>query len=210
MKLISATPSPYARKVRIALAEKGIEFDLVTEVPWNSDTTVPDHNPLEKVPVLILDDGTALYDSLFILEWLENNYPYPGLFPRDADKRLAARRLDVLASGICDAVVLILFERMRPEGAQSAAWLDRQLRKVNGGLRELDRLVPDAEFCIAGRFSLADIAVGAALGYIDTRLPEVDWRTAYPKLDALLSRLMERPSFAETVPVPQQIEDGVI
>ena len=115
MKLISATPSPYARKVRIALAEKGIPFELLTEIPWNEDTTVPQHNPLEKLPVLLLDDGSTVYESSYILEFLERRYPDPPLLPADDDGILAAKRLDVLANGICDAVVLVFFERLRPE-----------------------------------------------------------------------------------------------
>src|SRR5690242_9315058 len=121
MKLLSATPSPYARKVRIALAEKGLPFELVTEVPWNADTATPRYNPLEKLPVLVLDDGTSVYESRFILEWLEVKHPRPALFPEDSDELLAAKRLEVLADGVCDAYVLLFWERRRPEAHQSQA-----------------------------------------------------------------------------------------
>ena len=119
MKLLSATPSPYARKVRIALAEKGLQFELVTEVPWNADTTTPKFNPLEKVPVLILEDGTTVYESRHILEYLEVKFPHPPMFPMAPDDFLAAKRLEVLADGICDAAVLVIFERRRPQDRRS-------------------------------------------------------------------------------------------
>ncbi len=211
MKLLSATPSPYARKVRIALAEKALPFELITEVPWNHDTATPKYNPLEKLPVLILDDGQTVYESHFILEWLEVKHPEPALVPRDPDLLLAARRLEVLGDGVCDAFVLLFFERMRPQPAQSQPWMDRQLRKVVGGLREIARLVPvDAEYCVGERFGLGDIAVGTALDYMSVRFPELDWQASYPHLVRLRDRLSERPSFRGSIPAPQSIEKQVV
>lgn len=119
LKLISATPSPYARKVRIALAEKGIPFELITEVPWNSTTATPKYNPLEKLPVLLLEDGSSVYESSYILDWLELKYPQTPLLPTDVDGILAAKKLDVLCNGVCDAVVLTHFERQREAGASA-------------------------------------------------------------------------------------------
>ena len=113
LRLISATPSPYARKVRIALAEKGLPFELITEVPWDRTTSTPKYNPLEKLPVLILEDGSSVYESSFILQYLELKYPQPPLLPGNVDGVIAARRLEVLCDGICDAVVLSFFEKMR-------------------------------------------------------------------------------------------------
>ena len=210
MKLLSATPSPYARKVRIALAEKGLPFELVTEVPWNRDATTPRYNPLEKLPVLILDDGTTVYESRFILEWLEIKHPDPPLFPKDPDELLAAKRLEVLADGVCDAFVLLFWERQRPEGQQSRPWIARQMRKIDGGLKEIARLVPPDGPCVGDRFGLGDIAVGSLLGFLSVRFPELDWRQAYPHLADLPARLSERPSFAATVPVPQSLEPDVV
>ena len=210
MKLLSATPSPYARKVRIALAEKALPFELLTEVPWNADTSTPQYNPLEKLPVLILDDGETVYESRFILEWLELKHPEPRLFPRDVDELLAAKRLEVLADGICDAFVLAFFERRRPEAHRSQAWLDRQLRKIHGGFREVARLTPAKGFCVGGRFSLGDIAIGTLLDYMIVRFPELDWRSQYPHLAAYLAQISERPSFQASRPRPQQIESAVV
>lgn len=125
-KLISATPSPYARKVRIALQEKGLPFELQTEVPWDSTTKTPQYNPLEKLPVLILDDGkTAIYESHYILEWIEAKYPSPSLLPEDVDDRLFAKKVEVICDGICDALVLAFFEKLRDEDKQSEPWKAR-------------------------------------------------------------------------------------
>ena len=134
MRLLSATPSPYARKVRIALAEKGLPFELVTEVPWSPEAATPRHNPLGKLPVLVLDDGETVYESRLILEWLEVRHPDPALFPRDPDELLAAKRLEVLADGVCDALVLLAWERRRPEAHRSRPWTERQARKVERGV----------------------------------------------------------------------------
>ncbi|MEQ8399285.1 MAG: glutathione S-transferase N-terminal domain-containing protein [Gammaproteobacteria bacterium] len=210
MRLLSAAPSPYARKVRIALAEKGLPFELVTEVPWNADTTTSLYNPLEKLPVLILEDGETVYESRFILEWLEVKHPEPPLLSADPDQRLAARRLEVLVDGMLDAFLLHFWERRRPEAYRSTPWMARQMRKIEGGMRELDRLVPATGFCVGNRFGLGDIVVGTALDYLQLRFPEYPWQNAYPKLVDVLQRLSERESFRTTVPVSQQIEAAAI
>lgn len=210
IKLLSATPSPYARKVRIALAEKGIDFELVTEVPWNAETATPDYNPLEKLPVLILDDGEAVFESDYILEWLEAKFPDSPMYPADPDVRLAARRFEVVADGICDAFVLHFFERMRDADKQSQPWMDRQQRKMDGGIQDLAKRVPADGFCVGDVFSIADIAVGTVMLYLDRRYPEYDWRSRHPELAGAVDRLAERPSFAGTVPVPQSIAASVV
>lgn len=209
MRLISATPSPYARKVRIALAEKGIAFDLVTEVPWNEDTTLPLYNPLEKLPVLLLHDGTSLFESSYILEWLERRYPRPPLLPADDDGILEAKRYQVLADGVCDAFVLMFFERQRGEQA-SAPWIARQKRKVEGGLTAIAASIGERPTAVRDEFGLGDIAVGSALGWLRIRFPELDWPGRWPNLARYTARLEERPSFRETVPSPQTIRDRVV
>ena len=206
-QLISATPSPYARKVRIALIEKGVPFDLQTEVPWHGTTATPAYNPLEKLPVLVLPDGTGIYESRFILEWLEVRHPTPRLLPDDAENVLRARQIEVIADGICDAVVLLFFERMR--AAPSEEWMARQRRKVEGGVRALAERAGDG-FLVGGRFGLADIAAGTALRYLAVRFAEFDWGAMYPVLAALSARLEARDSFAATVPVPQVISEKVV
>lgn len=208
-RLISATPSPYARKVRIALAEKGVPFELVTEVPWNRDTVTPRYNPLEKLPILITDAGDSYYDSRFILEFVELTHPEPPLVPKDRAGHLKAKRLEVLADGACDALVLVFMERLRAPATQSAEWQARQLRKVEGGLKEIDRLVGAGPYAVGETFSLGDIAAGTVAGYVSVRFPEIDWRGRYPSLAALSTCLEERPSFKASVPVPQVIRDRV-
>ncbi|MDC0361143.1 glutathione S-transferase N-terminal domain-containing protein [Alphaproteobacteria bacterium] len=210
MKLLSATPSPYARKVRIALAEKGLDFELVTEVPWNEGTSTPAYNPLEKLPVLILDDGGTVFESDFILEWLEAKYPTFALLPADPDQRLAARRFEVVADGVCDAFVLYFFETMREASKQSQPWMDRQMRKIDGGVADLANHVPADGFCVGDQFTIADIAVGTVMLYLDVRFPDYNWRAAHPALAAAVDRLATRPSFAATKPVPQAIAASVI
>ena len=186
-KLISATPSPYARKVRIALAEKGIPFGLITEVPWDSTTQTPRHNPLEKLPILLCPDGSSVYESRFILEYLELKHPTPPMLPRDIDGIIAAKRLEVLCDGVCDAFVLMFMERRRAPAGQSAEWTARQRRKIDGGLKEIERLAggrqPDkGQFAIGETFGLGDIAAGTVFGYLAVRWPDQDLAAAYPSL----------------------------
>ena len=209
-RLISATPSPYARKVRIQLAEKSIPFELITEVPWNSDSQTPQFNPLEKLPVLICDDGETVYESRFVNEWVEIQHPDPPLMPKDKESLLLAKRFEVLADGICDACVLVFWERARPDGARSDEWTGRQLRKRDGGLNEISRLLGDKTYCVGNRLTLADIAVGSLLGWLNVRMSEFKWRGKFPNLASLQDRLEQRPSFANTVPYAQVISDKVV
>lgn len=209
MKLLSATPSPYARKARIALHEKGLDFELLTEVPWNSDASAPRFNPLGKIPVLLLDDGECVYESRLIVEYLELKHPQPALYPRDVDELIAAKRLEVLADGACDAFVLMFFEKKRAPGQQSAEWLERQSRKLAAAVDEIARrITPGAEYAVGDRFGLGDIAVGCLLGYLDLRCPELPWRR-HEHLVALFERLSQRPSFLRTVPSAQVITSKV-
>lgn len=210
LKLISATPSPYARKVRITLAEKAIPFELVTEVPWNSTTATPLYNPLEKLPVLVLPDGSGVYESRYILEWIEAKYPTPPMLPDDIDARLFARKVEVVADGVCDALVLIFWEQHRPEELQSKAWKARQMRKVDGGVAALAAWVGTKPYIVEGTFGLADVAAGTLCRYMDVRFPSYDWRTQHPGLSDYSDVLERRPSFQNTVPVPQVIGDTVV
>lgn len=208
-QLISATPSPYARKVRIALAEKGLPFELLTEVPWDSTTTTPRYNPLEKLPILLLGDGSSVYESSYILQYLELKHPQVPLVPKDIDGHLAARKLEVLCDGVCDAVVLSLFEKMRADGG-SPEWLARQRRKIEGGMAEMARLVGQRQWAVGESFSLGDIAVGTAAGYVSLRYPDLAWRTLHPDLAVLCERLVQRKSFTDSIPVAQTISDKVV
>jgi len=210
LKLISATPSPYARKVRIILAEKAIPFELVTEVPWNSTTTPPRYNPLEKLPVLVLPDGSGVYESRFILEWIEAKHPEPPMLPQDTDARLFARQVEVVADGVCDALVLLFWERHRQAEMQSAEWQARQLRKVDGGMAVLAGWAGTSAFMVGGQFGLADVAAGTVCRYLDVRFPDYAWRSRHPGLSAYCDALERRPSFQGSVPVSQAISDKIV
>ena len=200
MKLIASYTSPYARKVRIALAEKKIEYDFVEESPWAEQTTVPTYNPLGKVPVLVLDDGTTLFDSRVIVEYLDTVSPVSRLIPEPNRQRIVVKRWEALADGICDAAVAVVLESRRSARQQNKDWLDRQLRKVDLGLKELGNELGEKVWCNGEAYSLADIATGCALAYLDLRHAAIDWRAAYPNLVKLAEKLAKRPSFAETVP----------
>lgn len=209
MKLLSATPSPFARKARIALHEKGLPFELLTEVPWNNDASAPQYNPLGKIPVLMLSDGTCIYESRLILDYLELKHPYPALMPKEIDQLLAAKQLEALADGACDAVVLMFIERQREPEKQSAEWEQRQAGKVKAAVEEIAHRVPhDREFTVGDHFGLGDIAVGCVLGYLDLRYPELNWRK-HAHLVSLFERLSARESFCRTVPTAQFITSKV-
>ena len=200
MKLIASLTSPYARKVRVALAEKKIEYDLIEESPWAAGTTVPTYNPLGKVPVFVLDDGTTLFDSRVIVEYLDTVSPVSRLIPEPNRQRIVVKRWESLADGICDAAVAIVLENKRAARQQSKDWLERQRSKVDLGLKELANELGEKTWCNGEAYSLADIATGCALGYLDLRHAAIDWRAAYPNLVNLAERLAKRPSFVETAP----------
>ncbi len=220
--LINNGPSPYGRKVMVALREKGLEHELQWDVPWHSDSVVPEHNPLEQLPILISEDGEAIYDSSFILDWLEVVYPEPCLLPETLKGRIAVGRLRVLSNGLMAALALANFELSRPEDRRSGQWLARQIRKINGSLKALDRMIGVGRFAVADRFTLADIEVGCVVGQLDfiaKNIPplrhffeeHVDWRSSCLELSAYIDRLMERESFRSTLPFPVEMDfDSVI
>ena len=205
MKLLIASPSPYARKVRIAMIEKGLPFEEVVDLPWNPDSAAPAHNPLGKIPVLLLDDGRSVYDSRVIIEFLETLDAPPTLIPAEPTARVEVRQIEALADGVCDAVVLTVLEDHRRPGMQSGEWLARQRRKIEQGTAALARLLGGREFFVGEALTLADVAAGAALGYLDLRAPEFHWRREWPRLAAFSDRMEARDSFARTTPYAQTI-----
>lgn len=201
MKLYSTPTSPYARKVRVVLAEKRIECETIM-VPSLAapDSPVPAHNPLGKVPTLVLDDGEALYDSVVIVGYLDQKTPVAHLIPQDNYERALVRRWEALADGMCDATVTVVMERRRAPEKQDETVVARQTLKVERGLRTLAQDLGENKWCMGEKFTLADIAVGVVLGYLDLRMTELDWRELYPNLGRLYEQLQERPSFRDTVP----------
>ena len=200
MKLVASYTSPYARKVRIVMAEKRIDCDFVEENVWNAQTSVSLYNPLTKVPVLVLDDGLALYDSRVICEYLDGITPVSRLLPEGGRERALVKRLEALGDGITDAGVTIFLERKRPAQTQSADWLARQAAKVESGIAAAARELGDRKHFSAESPLLGDIALACGLLWLEFRLPEFAWRTTYPNLKAWVERLEARASFADTVP----------
>lgn len=205
MKLIGSLTSPFVRKVRIVAAEKHIDYEFVVDVPWDETTQVPDFNPLGKVPVWVLDDGKTLFDSRVIVEYLDSISPAGHVMPKEPRPRIAVKRWEALADGICDAAALVFVEKKRPTAQQSPEWIRRQMAKVNAGLKamseELDQQKVSDSWCTGEVFTLADIAVGCALGYLEFRYPDLDWRRTHPNLSELYDRLLRRPTFKDTMPV---------
>lgn len=200
MKLIGSYTSPYVRKVRIVLAEKKIDCEFVIDSPWAEGNGVSKLNPLGKIPVLILDDETALFDSRVIVEYIDNVTPNNKLFPAPNRERTEVKRWEALADGLLDAAVAALLEGKRPTHEQSASWTERQLGKVSSSLAFMAAELGDQPFCKGNHFSMADVATGTALGYLCFRFPAIPWQTEHPNLAKLYAKLMLRPSFADTVP----------
>jgi len=200
MKLFGSPASPFARKVRIVLEERRIPHEYVVARGSAPGSPVPPYNPLGKVPTLVLDDGRGLYDSPVIVEYLDRLGSGPRLIPEAPDERMEVRRWEALADGIAEATVAINHEYREPaEKQRAAAWFERQQQKIDRGLAVMEQDLGAAEFCHGGRFTLADIAAGYALGYLDYALPQVEWRSRHPALARLAARLGERKSFSSTV-----------
>lgn len=201
MKLLYSLTSPYARKVRIVAAEKRIELELEPIVLASPDSPVPSHNPLGKVPVLVLDDGTSLFDSRVIAEFLDNRNPLAHLIPLDPMQKILVRRWEALADGATDAAVAALLEARRPQNLQDPAWITKQRGKVEHGLKALSDDLGKSKWCVNDTFSLADIALGCFLGYLDFRYQDINWKHQYPNLARHYDKLMKRASFKDSVPV---------
>jgi glutathione S-transferase len=200
MKLLSAPASPFARKVRIVLAEKRIDCDVERVDVQPQENAVNAHNPLGKIPTLLLDDGTALYDSRVIVEFLDNMTANGRLIPKDNRERIAVRRWEALADGVLDAGLLVRYESLRPENERSAAWTAKQVARMRRGLAQMEANL-DAHAWCQRRYTLADISLGCCVGWIGFRKPGgIDWRAEFPGLAKHYDKLMERPAFADTVP----------
>jgi len=200
MKLIGSLTSPYVRKIRIVLAEKKIDFDLVLDSPWVEGNQVVAVNPLGKVPVLVLDDESPLYDSRVIAEYLDTVAPNNRLIPASGRERISVKRWEALADGILDAAVAAFLESRRPDGERSPSWIERQREKIMRALRVMSDDLGEQPWCHGNNLSLADISAGCALGYVSFRLGDIRWTEQYPDLAHLYEKLMQRPAFAETVP----------
>lgn len=201
MKLIGSLTSPYVRKVRIVFLEKKVDVDLELENVWAPDTKIAHNNPLGKVPCLILEDGESIYDSRVIAEYGDTLSPVGKLIPSGSRERAIVKTWEALADGIKDAGILARLEAtLRPAEQQSPVWIERQMGKVKAALAQMSRELGENPWCHGNQMTLADIAVGCALGYLLFRFPNISWQTQYPNLDTLYQKLMQRPSFIETTP----------
>lgn len=202
MKLIGSFTSPYVRKVRVVMADKKLDVSFVQENVWVPETTIQQVNPLGKIPCLVMEDGSTLYDSRVIAEYLDTISPVCKLLPPNGRERTEVKVWEALADGVLDAAILVFLERReRSPEQQSAKWIERQMGKVHAGLREMSVRLGDASYCMGTHYTLADVAVGCALGWLAFRFPDIDWRGDYPNLARLADKLAERPSFRDTVPV---------
>ena len=203
MKLIGSPASPYARKVRIVMAEKKLDLQYVIEDVWSVDATISDCNPLGKVPCLVMEGGEAVFDSRVIVEYLDTLSPVGKLIPTQGRERAEVKTWEALADGLMDAALLARMEVMfseRTEAQRCQAWIDRQMGKINAVLKAMSTGLAEKPFCSGVHFSLSDVAVGCALGYLDFRFPQITWRETYPNLKKLQEKLALRPSFVETAP----------
>jgi glutathione S-transferase len=210
--LINARPSPFGRKVAIALIEKGIEYEVQYDVPWGSETCTPEYSPLQQLPILLSPDGETVYDSTYILEWLETRYPSPALLPVEADQRLAAKHRQMLGERLMEIAQSLIFETHRPD--PSTAWIERQTRKLHGGFATLEQLHQSRSTSSQTPIDLGDIAIGTTALLLEFAVsaglsPPIEalvWRGRYAALTRFLEQLEIRPSFAATVPRPMEVD----
>ena len=206
MKLIIATPSPFARKARVVLREKNFAFEEIIDVPWNKDTLTKDFNPLGKIPILLQEDAEPLYDSTVIVQYLENLKQSPRMFPLDAKDHIQARLIEATSDGVCDAVVLIYLEHSRSENLRSHAWIKRQEKKIYKGIEYLSDNLGNKKYFLGSDFTIAEVSTISCLEYLDLRFPKFDWRTKHPNLENYWKIHKDRKSFFETKPSAQIIE----
>ena len=201
MKLIGSATSPYVRKVRIVMLEKKLDYQLVMQDVWSNETTISSSNPLGKVPCLVMEGGEAVFDSRVIVEYLDTLSPVGKLIPPQGRERAEVKTWEALADGVLDAAILARLEATWPgrdDAQRCAAWMERQQGKIAAALKAMSTGLGDKAFCSGVHFSLSDVAVGCALGYLDFRFPQNPWRETYPNLTRLQDKLSLRPSFTET------------
>ena len=201
MILLSSLPSPFGRKVKIAAHHLGLYDQITTEQanPAEADPSLVDHNPLGKIPALILDDGTVLYDSRVIVEYLDSLSTDVKIFPAGGMERYKDLTLNALGDGILDAGILQVYEvRMRPEERRHQDWVDRQAAKISRSIGALEADVPSTE----GGITMGHITLACALGYLDFRF-NGDWRANHPNLVSWLDAFSAQvPGFDKTQPPP--------
>jgi len=200
MKLLGTLTSPFVRKTRIVLAEKKIDCEFVIDNGGADGSGLAAHTPLCRIPVLLLDDGSSLFDSRVIVEYLDNLAPNNRLLPPPGRERTLIRRWEALCDGALDSAVSAVMESRRPNGERSQAWIDVQRKVIDLALVACARDLGEQAWCHGTAITLADVALGSMLGYLVFRFPEIDWRGQYEPLAKYYDKLMQRHSFAETMP----------
>ena len=206
MKIIIATPSPYARKVRVILREKKIDFEEIIDVPWNTNTLTVGFSPLRKIPILLRNGHEPLFDSKVIAQYLDNYEPKPLFYPKNSKENISARLVETVADGICDAIVLVFLENSRHETLRSKNWIQRQEEKIFEGVKYLSNYVEEKKYFVGNHFNIADVCGFSCLEYLDLRFPKFKWRNEHPNLETYWNIHKNRQSFKETKPIAQIIE----
>lgn len=198
MQIYISLTSPFARKVLVALIEKGLHDRIEQCIvdPWASDDALLKVNPLLQVPALVLDDGLALTNSDTILAWLERSYPHPALWPTDTAALDRAQAIAALAQGVIEATAYVVLERRKPAAQQGQVMIERRLAAIDRVVQALETRFDH----VGERFRLDGIGVACALAYLDFRLPQYDWRAGRPALAQWQSVAAARPSMRDTVP----------
>ena len=202
MKLIGSLTSPYVRKVRIVMAEKKLDYQFELEDVWARETILK-ANPLGKVPCLVLAGGDAVFDSRVIVEYLDTRSPVSRLIPEGSRERTEVRTWEALGDGVLDASILARLEATwsgRTDAQRCQAWIDRHLARIDAALCAMSSGLADKPWCSGIHLTLADIAVGCALGYLDFRFPDIAWRQRHANLARLADKLASRSSFIDTLP----------
>ena len=199
MKFCSSPTSPFARKAMVTALEKGVDNQLEIVSPDLTDVFkgINPSNPLGKIPSLELDDGTVIFDSIVIAEYLDNVSGNPTLFPTDMKERAKTMTLHALANGMTDAAFTRRWgSTMLPEDERSPSWNARLKLAIDKSLDQLEAQIDD----FVGKVDIAAIAIGCALGYLDFRFADENWREGHPKLAAWYEEFAARPSMKATVP----------
>ena len=202
MKLIGSLTSPYVRKVRIVMAEKKLDYQFELEDVWARETILK-ANPVGKVPCLVLAGGDAVFDSRVIVEYLDTRSPVSRLIPEGSRERTEVRTWEALGDGVLDASILARLEATwsgRTDAQRCQAWIDRHLARIDAALGAMSSGLADKPWCSGIHLTLADIAVGCALGYLDFRFPDIAWRQRHANLARLADKLASRSSFIDTLP----------
>jgi len=195
MKLIGSNTSPYVRKARLVLLEKNIQHTYVVDPPSDPKSEVYRFNPLGRIPALILDDGTCVFDSTVIADYADTFNDTPILIPRnDIEARMRVKRWESLADGIMDSAVVVRNEQIRPQDKQDPATLSLHIGAINRALEHISSQLGKREWCEGSSITLADLALISALMYLDLRKAVPDWRTPHPNLAAWFKQHSARPS----------------